>query len=162
MRATLTILGANDKQYQATFDVLWNSATQWREELQLPGYSRVRVGGDHKYWVQRNVPFEIGTVQRIDELIDISAKLRLRAEERIGKSRQKKVGGVTRDCVQVTPSGSSRRMLCFDSMAGAMVLEDRSQPGVHPIVQASQTTRAEYGDFRRVADAPRIRNNAAQ
>ena len=48
LRAKVRMLGGKEQMYEGTFELLWNSPSQWREELQLPGYSRLRVGADHK------------------------------------------------------------------------------------------------------------------
>jgi TonB family protein len=147
LQTQVTLFGANDQHIEGTLSLLWSSPTKWREELRLPGYVRVRVGGDHKYWVQRNAPFEISVVERIDELMNVSAKLLVRPDEKIGDPQRKTENGATRDCVDIARNPTSSRTLCFDAASGALVLDDRSQPNLPPIIQSIETSRSEYANY---------------
>ncbi|HEV8423443.1 MAG TPA: energy transducer TonB [Chthoniobacterales bacterium] len=148
LQAKVTLFGAGDQHVDGTLNLWWISATKWREELRLPGYVRVRVGGDHKYWVQRNAPFEISIVERIDELVNIAARLLVRSDEHIGDPRRKTENGTARDCVDITRNPTDSRALCFDAASGALVLDERSQPGLPPIIQSIETSRIEYADYQ--------------
>jgi TonB family protein len=134
--------------YEGTFDLVWNSPSQWREQLQLPGYLRVRVGGEHKYWLQRNVPFEPVRVDQLDQLLNFSSKSRVGSHEKLGKMQEKKENGVVRRCVDVNRNpGLGKRILCFDPVSGALVMEEDSQPRTPTVLQPFQITRSEYSDF---------------
>src|SRR5512132_864369 len=39
------------------YQLLWNGPDQWREEISLPGYTEVQVGGKGTVWIQRNTGF---------------------------------------------------------------------------------------------------------
>jgi len=39
------------------YELLWNGPDQWREEISLPGYTEVQVGGKGTVWIQRNTSF---------------------------------------------------------------------------------------------------------
>jgi len=148
LHAKMRILAGKEQMAEGTFDFVWNSPSQWREQLQLPGYPRLRLGGEHKYWLQRSVPFEILRVDQLDHLLDFSSKSRVGSHEKIGKMQNKKENGLVRTCVDLNPSsGTGRRSLCFDPVSGVLVVEEDSQPQVPTIFQAFQITRSEYSDF---------------
>jgi len=101
-----------------------------------------------KVWVQRNVPCELGIAERVDELMSITGKLNLRPDDHVGNAHEKKEKGNVEDCLAVTRNSAPTRTLCFDLITGALLLDDRSQPNMPEIVQATQISRAEYGDFQ--------------
>jgi TonB family protein len=148
LRARIRVLGGKDQPYDGTFELLWLSGTQWREQLLLPGFSRVRVGGEDKIWVQRSIPYEIVQSERLDHLIAISSKLRVGPHERLGKLERKKENGVVQDCLGIERSpGDSKRILCFDSATGGLAIEQQLQPNAPSVLQPTLTTKTEYSDF---------------
>jgi TonB family protein len=149
MRGKVRILGDKDQLSDGTFELLWNSPSQWQERLEFPGYSRARTGGDHKYWVQRNMLFEIPRAEELDKLLDFGQKLRIGSNEKFGKTEQKKENGAARTCVELDRSvGSAKRVLCFDPVSGALASEENLQSGAPSIYQSAQISRSEYSDFR--------------
>jgi TonB family protein len=148
LRARIRVLGGKNQPYEGTFEWLWLSATQWREQLLLPGFSRVRVGGKDKIWVQRSVPYEIAQSEQLDHLIAISSKLRVGPHEKLGKLEKKKESGVVQECVEIDRSpGGSKRLLCFDSATGGLAIEE-PQSNVPPVLLPALITKTEYSDFR--------------
>src|SRR6266404_3859802 len=45
------------KPLQGTYHLLWNGADQWREEITLPGYKEVQIGGKGVIWTKRSTDF---------------------------------------------------------------------------------------------------------
>jgi hypothetical protein len=149
LRARVRVLGGKDQPYDGTFELLWLSAMQWREQLLLPGFSRVRVGGKDKIWVQRSIHYEIAQSEQLDHPIAISSKLRVGPHEKLGKQEKKKESGVVQDCVEIDRSpGDSKRLLCFDSATGGLAIEEQLQPNAPSVLQATLITKTEYSDFR--------------
>jgi TonB family protein len=145
MRAKIIVSGDKTYSGEGTFELLWASPSQWREELHLPGYSRLRIGGNNKFWEQRNTPYEILRVNQLDQMLNISSKLRLRPQEQLGKQENKKEAGVTRGCLEISYRGAGNKLLCFDPASGGLSLEDNSsRSGSGPIIGVSG---AEYSDF---------------
>jgi len=148
LHGEIRILTVKEEMAKAAFDLVWNSPSQWREQLQLLGYSRLRLGGEHKYWLQRSAPFEILRVDQLDHLLDFSSKSRVGSHEKIGKMQNKKENGIVRTCVDLNrTSGTGKRSLCFDPATGVLVMEEDSQLQVPTLFQALQITRSEYSDF---------------
>jgi TonB family protein len=44
-------------QGEGSYQLLWNGPNQWREEIRLPGYTEVQVGGKGTVWIQRSTDF---------------------------------------------------------------------------------------------------------
>lgn len=45
------------KLVDGSYELLWNGPAQWREEIRLPGYTEVQVGGNGTVWTQRTTDF---------------------------------------------------------------------------------------------------------
>ena len=45
------------KMVDGTYQLLWNGEDQWREEILLPEYAEIQVGGKGMLWVKRNTNF---------------------------------------------------------------------------------------------------------
>ncbi|MBZ5665010.1 MAG: energy transducer TonB [Acidobacteriia bacterium] len=56
MKATVQIENQG-KLVDGSYQLLWNGPEQWREEIQLPGYSEIQVGGKETVWIQRSTDF---------------------------------------------------------------------------------------------------------
>ncbi len=56
MKASVEV-ESQGKLVNGTYQLLWNGADQWREEIRLPGYSEVQVGGTGTVWLQRSTDF---------------------------------------------------------------------------------------------------------
>jgi TonB family protein len=149
LRAKVIISGDKEHSGEGTFEVLWVSQKQSREELQLPGYSQVKIGGDNKYWVQRNIPYGIYRAFQIDSLLDLPSRARLLPFEKLGKQRKKKEAGASGNCFEIdTTQGKVDRTLCFDPGSGALsTMDDGPGQGSVYLEQTVQITRIEYSDF---------------
>lgn len=146
LQATVRVLGANNQYPQGALQLIWVSPKQWREELHLSGYWRVRVGGDHKYWFDTNVPAEPARIYDIDDLFH--GPTQLLPTMNLGKQRIKKIDGIASDCAEVKSSGgASQTVLCFDQASGALVSDDSSQEDSPAVLHNFQVNRKTYGDF---------------
>src|SRR6266851_3698255 len=56
MTATVQIEN-RDSPLAGTYQLLWHGPEQWREEISLPGYTEVQVGGKGTVWIQRSTDF---------------------------------------------------------------------------------------------------------
>ena len=56
MKADINV-DADDTTDQGTYSLLWNGPNEWREEIELPRYKEVQVGGKGMIWVQRSTSF---------------------------------------------------------------------------------------------------------
>jgi TonB family protein len=56
MKARIQVRSAN-KYLDGSYQLLWHGPEQWREEIVLPGYTEVQVGGKGMLWIQRSTDF---------------------------------------------------------------------------------------------------------
>src|ERR1700688_12623 len=45
------------KLVKGTYELLWNGPDQWREDIRVPGFTEVQIGGVGTIWVQRTTDF---------------------------------------------------------------------------------------------------------
>jgi TonB family protein len=45
------------EQLEGSYRLLWNGREQWREEITIPGYTELQIGGKGTVWVQRSTDF---------------------------------------------------------------------------------------------------------
>jgi len=144
LSARLRVWAPKNQSLDGSYDLIWISPSQWREEISLPGYTRIRVGGPGKYWQKRTLPYEWVQVSDLDSLLDVERLVRL-----IGDSKLKMAQNISREgkdlsCVEMRFGRTGIRHVCFDKGSGALDLEEGS---------SSHTTenvmdRRAYSEFR--------------
>lgn len=122
--ATVDIRGNNGKSIPGSYKLTWVSPTEWREELSFSGYSRVRVGGQEKYWQQRSLDYEPLQISELDDALDFVSSLR--HEQSPGKLKSRKNSGTLLGCSEGSNPG--KREYCFDGSESVLVLEDAPNP----------------------------------
>jgi hypothetical protein len=61
MRADLRIDNLG-KPLDGSYELLWNGPDQWKEQITVPGYTEVQVGGKGTIWIKRTtdfIPFDV-------------------------------------------------------------------------------------------------------
>ena len=124
MRARIRILLSDDKPLEGTYLLLWNSPTQWREEILFPGYRRIRVGGEGKYWQQRTLDHEPLRSFQFTRTLDFPLLLRLGPHDTLGKTTDKKHHGTPVKCVEVVRRETYFRRICLDAGTGRLVRQE--------------------------------------
>ena len=130
MRATINIEQSRHKPpIQGTYLLEWASPEKWREEIHLPNYARIRVGGKNQYWQLRNPFYEIQPVLELDYALDFLKGLHVWSEPGaiagLGgfKLHQAKVERIKSDCVTLIRKGQQGGGdYCFDPVKGVLVL----------------------------------------
>ncbi len=56
MKANVQI-ESQGKPLDGSYELLWSGPSQWREEIQFPGYTEVQVGGKGIVWIKRSTDF---------------------------------------------------------------------------------------------------------
>lgn len=144
LHAKLLIWISGNKPVEGTYDVLWLSHENWREEIELPSYSRVRVWARYKMWQARSIPYEPERIFQLEHLVrEFRRDLLFDPEDKIGKVSQHKANGLRADCMTIHPGFGTDREMCFDSVAGALISES--------ISGGSEETR-EFGDYQTFYD----------
>ncbi|MCH7986933.1 MAG: energy transducer TonB [Acidobacteria bacterium] len=114
LRARVRFLGLAKGAVEGTYVLLWVSPHQWREQIVFPGYAQIRIGGENKFWQRRNVDFQPFHVYQLQQLLDISSRLKLQAEEKANRVRTRKRKGAVFRCFKAGEKGKDEREFCFD------------------------------------------------
>lgn len=145
LKARLRVRAREDRLLEGSYSLLWMSANQWREEIRLPGYTRVRVGGPKKYWQARSLPYEFVGVSELDSLLDLGRYARLISDSKLKKVRDMTWDGKELFCVEERFERTGIRRICFDKISGALDLE---QAGDLELVGVGMMTRRIYSEYR--------------
>lgn len=129
--AKVNFVAGDLKPHAGTYKLLWLSPSKWREEISFDAYSRVRVGGEDRYWQQRSPAFELLQIHELTDAIGFGS--RLRAAKSTGKLKSRKESGATLECSQV--SDPVVEEFCFDPAQGDLVLEKIPNGPQSPIVE---------------------------
>lgn len=117
--AKVNFLGGDGKPHPGSYKLVWLSPSEWREEVSFNGYSRIRVGGEGRYWQQRSPDFELVQIHQLTDSLDFAS--RLRAAKSPGKLKSRKESGEVLDCSQTSKPVPTE--FCFNPTHGELVLE---------------------------------------
>jgi TonB family protein len=109
-----------------SYMLLWNGPEQWRQEISLPGYSEVTVGGKGVVFYKRTtdfIPLQIGQLHQTLEYGHV--RLAPRPEETVKQVRHRNVNGVKAECAEIADHQNQTREVCVDGSTGALI---RQQP----------------------------------
>jgi TonB family protein len=119
MRASVKIENKG-QQLQGTYTLLWNGHDQWREELTVPGYTEVQVGGKDVISTKRNLDFTPFRIYQLHNVLGYGDGLMPSAKEKVEDVHHRAVNGVKVDCVEIGQE-NIRREVCLDPSTGAVV-----------------------------------------
>lgn len=115
------------------YSLLWNGPNQWREQISIPGFDEIRIGGLGTVALKRNLDFEPWRVYQLHLALGYGSRgdLTLRPDEEITRVRTRKVNGVEAKCAEIG-SKVNPRVICVDPSTGAVVRD-------HPFVDKEFT-----------------------
>src|SRR3984957_4120224 len=144
LRAHMSISTGSNVMVDGTYRLIWTSPIQWREEVHLPGYDRVRIGGPGGYWQRRSVPYESVRVWQLDKLLANLSHLELLPGDKLGKGHERKVQQEKLNCADVINERGVHLMeSCFDQATGALrQVSSSSDQLLHGL------TQLEYSDYQ--------------
>jgi TonB family protein len=141
--------------------LLWESKDQWREEVVLPGYERIKVKTADGVWLHRSLDHEIPSVTDLDYALSPAEQLRSGAKLRPGKFVVRRVSGADLECSRATTDTSVQKLgdfarlndtseddFCFDPQQPILKAE------VFPkgAAEAPNISSIEYSDFAPFGD----------
>jgi TonB family protein len=110
-----------DKVLSGQYALVWNGPNQWREELAVPGFDQIRVGGVGTVAVKRDFDFlPLRIFQLQTALAYGNGGWTARGDERIKHVRVRKVNGVDARCAEISGKEFTRE-ICMDSSSGALI-----------------------------------------
>jgi TonB family protein len=145
LEANLLFTDIAGKKFPGTYNLLWSSPDEWREEIHLGPYTRIRVGGPRRYWQQRSIDFELPHVFELSDMLDFASLLRLEAQSPNGKRKSRNDRGEESNCVEFqVRKHFPDSEICIDSSSGLLKSEKTGSGGAETL--PAMTSR-EYSDF---------------
>jgi TonB family protein len=121
MKAELTI-DNRGRPLRGFYAFLWDGPDSWREEINLPGYSEVLVGGRGVVSTKRTTDFMPLPIHWLGLTMNYGRRIALHPDETVKKVHDKTIDGQKVKCVIVALHESSREV-CIDPPTGALVRE---------------------------------------
>ncbi len=122
MKATVKIENKG-QQLEGTYTLLWNGPDQWREELTVPGYSEVLVGGKDVISTKRSLEFTPLRIYQLHNVLGYGRGLLPGPKEKVKDVHHRSVNSVKVDCVEIAGHENFRREVCLDPSTGTVVRE---------------------------------------
>lgn len=119
MKATVK-LDNHGKPIDGAYSLLWNGDDQWREEINFPGYSEIRVAGKEVVSVKRTTDFTPWQISLLQSLLAYGQHLSLKENEKVKRISDRKIDGREASCVEIV-SGQLPRQVCLHPSNGALV-----------------------------------------
>jgi hypothetical protein len=115
------------KFLEGEYALLWNGPDQWREEISLPGFDQIRIGGPGTVALKRNLDFVPLRVHQLEQALSYGREgLTLRPDEGIKQVRSRKVNGIEARCAEIAGKTSARE-ICVVASTGGLIRD-------HPFV----------------------------
>jgi TonB family protein len=149
LSATVTVTLENKGPLQGKYLFLKNSDGNWREELTLSGYHRLRVGDEHNYWQLRNAEYDPLLIQNIEELVDFPRQLNIEKKWKFTKLSKMKIDGAELLCQRTKEDPIHMETICFDPSSSELVYRDN---GMANFQSTSKISSARFSDFQGIAE----------
>lgn len=123
MRASIR-MDNSGSPIEGTFLLLWNGPDQWREEISLPGYSEVTVGGKNTISLKRSthfIPLQVDQLHAALRYPISYGSLTSWPNEKVKKIRDEKVNGAKVRCIEIGDRENHHREVCVDASTGVIV-----------------------------------------
>jgi TonB family protein len=133
MKATIQVdvLG---KPVDGTYELLWNGADQWREDVSIPGYREVQIGGKGVVWVHRNINFIPVAILNLHRALGFGSsagvpprtslvRMDLGPKDRVTGMRKRDKNGERLTCIDVEDSLKRTEEKCIRDDSGTLIGE---------------------------------------
>lgn len=121
MKASVTVEN-HGKPSAGWYTLLWNGPHQWREEISLPGFDQIRVGGAGTVAVKRDADVVPWRVHQLEETLGYGRQgLALRPGEEAKHVRTRKVNDIEARCAEIARKEYATREICIDLSSGALI-----------------------------------------
>jgi TonB family protein len=137
MKASVRVDNVDNKgkSLDGSYLLLWDGPERWREEISLPGYSEIQVGGKGVIFLKRNTDFIPLRVAQLHSALGYGygegsyphhffINVVPRPDETIKKIHGRKMNGSKVDCVEIVDHENRTRQVCVDETTGTLVREN--------------------------------------
>jgi TonB family protein len=121
MKASLK-LDSHGHPVEGSYLLLWNGPDQWREEINIRGYSEIKVAGKDVVSVKRTTQYLPWQINLLHGLLDYGQGLKLRQDEKVKQIRIREMHGIKASCVEIANKFTPRQV-CIDPSNGTLVRE---------------------------------------
>lgn len=108
---------------EGSYSLFWNGQDQWREEINIPGYSEIKVADKNAILVKRTTEYLPWQINVIHGLLDYAQYLAVAPNEKIKRVLNREISGIKAACVEIAFQSSGSRQVCIDPSNGALVRE---------------------------------------
>jgi TonB family protein len=123
--------------------------SQWREEIQLANYERLRVRDDKGYWQKSTLNYQPEIIFQLDMLLHFKGLLHIGPKETLGETKSHDKDGVRQSCTEIKWAIGTERILCFDAVSGSLVsIQYPKAEHLNP----PEISRIEYTAFKSIGD----------
>ena len=132
MKAALQVDNAG-KLVDGSYRLLWNGPERWREEINLPGYTELQVGGKGIVWIQRSpdvfplriwqvhVALGFGSAAGADAgLYGSFVQLGLHPNDKVKKLHSRKQHGERLTCEEIEDEQKRSSEICVNDSTGTL------------------------------------------
>jgi hypothetical protein len=147
MKAALQINNAG-KPLDGNYRLLWNGPTQWREEINFPGYSELQVGGKGIVWIQRSTDFIPLRIYQLHMALGFGrmagtdsghygsfVQLGLTPNDKIKKLHSRKERGEKITCVEIENELKTSSEICVNDRTGTLFRSSSYEDGDFQVVR---------------------------
>jgi TonB-like protein len=123
------------KPLEGSYQLLWNGPEQWREEINLPGYTEIQVGGKETLWIQRSTDFIPLRMFQLHSAVGFSSdaagaepgltwsftQLSLGPGDTVRNTRSQKEHGEKLTCAEIENELKRKSEMCVSDSTGTLV-----------------------------------------
>jgi hypothetical protein len=120
---------------EGTYTVFWESPGKWRDEIDIAGYTELRVAQAERVFVKRSIRFQPYRVNLLREMVELPTRIALPQAAKVVSIEKCSISGAECRCVAYRVGESRVTELCF--LVGDGTLCEVRQP----------TDRIEYSDY---------------
>lgn len=132
------------KPNEGAYRMVWASPDRWREQVDLPGYRRIKGSEEKGGWLARNLDHEVIPVANLDAVLDFPNRLRrAAASKQPGKISTKEKSGLGLNCSRWEPAYLDKEDFCFQQEDGTL----HSEAFPYGKAMSAYVTAQEYSDF---------------
>ncbi len=121
MRAEIQVSDSKGALVKGQYTFNWAAPSQWREDIRIENYERIRVRDVNGYWQKSGLGYQPQIIFELDTLLHLKDALRVGSRQTLGKTKTREKDGVRQNCTEVKWVASTDRTLCFDAVTGALL-----------------------------------------
>jgi len=120
MRARVRLFELPAGAAEGTYAVFWESPEKWREEINIAGYTELRVGLGERVFVKRSIRFQPYRVNMLGVVLDLRTRIALPQAAKVTRIEKRSISETDCRCVAFRVGESRGNELCFLAAEGTL------------------------------------------